>query len=298
MSRYSDRYRTPSPLFPQQSPTTLARLLNSWELLRELDIHGYRTSCGAPCSTWLVKIAWADGRSCGRSQGRGTTCSPFTTQAAAIAYSSTDSEPYHPVLADGRPLPNLFSHAANGALRSDNRIHQKGMAEIGMTMADNEWPRPIIFFNMGYAVEPEQMRRGDAVHIDWMNGGGHAVYCWDVHLNERGEVDAFTYVSSNGRLANGGSGGGVSVGGTGSGSGAKGLIGTRKNADGEIEYFAEKKPLFVDDERYVVEGAWITWDDAVAGKVLTDMRARPSTKVKKAKRIKVAQVEKPKKGKK
>jgi hypothetical protein len=288
MSRYTDRYRTPSPLFPKQSPTTLARLLDSWETLRALDTHGYRTSAATPASTWLVKIGWAEGHTSGRSQGRGTTCSPFVTQSVAMAYSSSASEPYQPLLEGGTGLPNLFSSAANGALRADNRCHQRLMERYGLTMADNEWPRPIIFFNMGYAVELEQMRRGDAVHIDWMNGGGHAVFCWDVHLNDRGEVDAFLYVSSNGSMADGGSGGGVSVGGTSKGAG--GFIGSRSGKlDGDAaEYFAQKSPLFVDDERYVVEGAWVTWDDAVAGKLLTDMRARPKTKVKKAKRVKAA----------
>src|SRR5690242_11027511 len=100
MSRYSERYRTPSPLFPQQSPTSLSRILSSWETLRKLDIHGYRTSSAVPASTWLVKIAWADGRTSGRSTGRGTTCSPFTTQSVAMAYSKDDAEPYRPVLAD------------------------------------------------------------------------------------------------------------------------------------------------------------------------------------------------------
>jgi hypothetical protein len=167
---------------------------------------GYRTSSAQPPSTWLTKIQWAGGRSTGRSVGRGTTCSPFVTQATALAYSSRSEEPYAPVLSDGTALPLIFSHATNGVLKSQSPAHQKMMQQYGMTMADNEWPRPIIFFNMGYAVEPEQMRRGDAVHIDWCNGGGHAVFCWDVHLNDRGEVDAFLYVSSNGSMANGGSG--------------------------------------------------------------------------------------------
>lgn len=288
MSRYSERYRTPSPLFPQQSPTSLSRILSSWETLRKLDIHGYRTSSAVPASTWLVKIEWADGRTSGRSTGRGTTCSPFTTQSVAMAYSRDDAEPYRPVLADGRPLPNLFSHAANGALRANNRVHQRGMQQLGLTMADNEWPRPIIFFNMGYAVEVEQMRRGDAVHIDWMGGGGHAVFCWDVHLNDRGEVDAFLYVSSNGSMANGGSGGGVSVGGTSRGAGGFITKVPPKSGDGPTEFVCNRDPLFVDDERYIVEGAWVTWDDAVAGKLLGDMRARPKTRVTRAKRVKAA----------
>lgn len=285
MSRYTERYRTPSPKYPSPTSTTLERLLTSWERLRELDTHGYRTSESVPSSTWLVKIGWADGRSSGRSKGRGTTCSPFTTQATAMAFSATEAEPYEPKLSSGEALPVIFSHACNGALRPSNAAHKALMERYGLTLADAEWPRPVIFFNLGYAVEPEEMRRGDAVHIEWMNGGGHAVFCWDVHLNERGEVDAFSYVSSNGSIPNGGNGGGVSVGGTASGAG--GIISQRPGADERAEYFATKTPLFSDDERYVSEGAWVTWDEAVAGKFLTDLRVRPKTKVRKIKRVAV-----------
>ena len=281
MSRYTERYRTPSPLFPLASPTSLPRLLAAWEELRRLDLEGYRTSSAQPPSTWLAQIQWAHGRTTGRSVGRGTTCSPFVTQATALAYSSSPHEPYTPELAGGAALPLLFSHAANGALRPQNPAHKKLMEQYGMTLADSEWPRPIIFFNMGFSVEPEQMRRGDAVHIDWCSGGGHAVFCWDVHLNARGEVDAFLYVSSNGSMADGGSGGGISVGGTARGAGH--LI----TQEGEY-YSVHKSPLFVDDPVYVTDGAWVSWDDNVAGTFLHDLRCRPKTRVKKIKRIAVA----------
>lgn len=272
---------SPSPLFATPSPARFDRLLWTWEALRALNSDGYRTSSAVPPSTWLVQIQWADGRRCGRSVGRGTTCSPFVTQATAMLYSSGNDEPYAPLLADGRPLPLVFSHAANGVLNPKHRHHQDMMARYGMTLAVNEWPRPIVFFNLGYAVEPAQMRRGDAVHIDWMNGGGHAVFCWDVHLNERGEVDAFQYVSSNGSMGNGGDGGGVSVGGTSRGAG--GFIGRKDGRFGAL-----KTPLFVDDEAYVREGAWVTWDEDVAGKPLPHLRCPAKSLPKRVRRVQVA----------
>lgn len=280
-SSYSDRYCTPSPLYPVPSPARLERLLWSWERLRQLNTDGYRTSRAEPASTWLVRVQWAEGRRCGPSVGRGTTCSPFTTQATAMLYSDGDDGPFAPRLADGQPLPIAFSHAANSVLNPKLRSHAELMGKLGMTPADNEWPRPIIFFNLGYAVEPTQLRRGDAVHIDWMNGGGHAVFCWDVHLNDRGEVDAFQYVSSNGSIAGGGSGGGISVGGTSRGAG--GFL-TLSSAGVRVN----QSPLFVDDERYVREGAWVTWDNTVAGKVLRDLRQRPGSPVKLVRRVRAA----------
>lgn len=281
MASSSLRSLAPSPLYPTPSPARFERLLWTWERLRELNIEGYRTSSAVPASTWLVQIHWADSRRCGRSVGRGTTCSPFVTQATAMLYSSAQEDPYAPVLADGRPLPIVFSHAANSVLNPKHRHHQDLMARYGMSLSVNEWPRPIVFFNMGYAVEPTQMRRGDAVHIDWMNGGGHAVFCWDVHLNERGEVDAFQYVSSNGSMSNGGDGGGISVGGTSRGAG--GFIGRKDGA-----YSALKTPLFVDDEAYVREGAWVTWDDEVAGKPLPHLRCPAKSLPKRVRRVSVA----------
>lgn len=283
MSSYSERYRTPSPLYPMKTCTTLERLLASWERLRELGIHGYRTSSSSPVSTWLVDIAWRE-RQTHRSPGRGTTCSPFVTQATAMAFSQTAEEPLRPLLADGTPLPFLFSQMANGVLRGENPAYRKVMAQYGATLADNEWPRPVIFFNMGFAVELNEMRRGDAVHIDWQNGGGHAVFCWDVHLNDRGEVDAFQYLSSNGKMADGGSGGGIAVGGTTDGSG--GFIGARLGSP--TEYFAARRPLFADHPNYVQEGTWVTWDPAVAQRPLGGLRGSPRRRAVLAKRVKAA----------
>ncbi|MBL9004799.1 MAG: peptidoglycan-binding protein [Myxococcales bacterium] len=269
MPNANDRYRTPSPLYPQPTATTFSRLTASWEELRALDRDGYRTSSAAPPSTWLVDITWDD-RATHRSPGRGTTCSPFVTQAIALCLSSRDNEPYEPRLSDGRKLPFLFSQLANGVLRRGVPAYEALMQKYGLSLADNTWPRPVIFFNLGRAVEKTQLRRGDCVHIDWLNGGGHAVFVWDVHLNSRGEVDAFLYLSSNGKMAAGGSGGGIAVGGTTDGSG--GFIVRETGTHGAHTYQAAQRPLFQDSEGYVEHGLWVTWDPEVAARPLSGLR--------------------------
>lgn len=283
---YSNRYKTPSPMYQRPSPTSLERLLASWEALRKLDVEGYRTSSAHPMSTWLVDIAWSDAHSV-RSPGRGTTCSPFVTQSIAMAYSPDDAMPLRPCLSTGEPLSFLFSRATNGTL---SPAFATQMARHGMTMADNEWPRPIILFNMGFAIEPQQLRRGDAVHIDWMGGGGHAVFCWDVHLNQEGEVDAFQYVSSNGRIVVGGrpegAGVGVSIGGT--PTGMDGFI--RQRNESPAQYEALRTPLFVDDERYVAEAAWVTWNPKLKIADLTNCKTRPRGRLSYARTVKAARL--------
>jgi hypothetical protein len=282
---YTERFRTPSPRYPTPSPTTLERLIATWERLRQLDIEGYRTSQATPMSTWLVQIDWADGRRSMRSPGRGTTCSPFTTQSTAMAYSQEEDSPYTPRLATGEQLPLLFCRAANSNMTA---AHQREMDRYGLTLRDNGWPRPVIFFNMGYAVEPTQMRRGDAVHIDWASGGGHAVFCWDVHLDARGEVDAFQFVSSNGRIrvgdSNAGAGAGVSVGGTPLGEG--GFI--RQVSSSPLRYEALRQPLFTDDERYVADGTWVTWHRDLKLSDLGGCRVRPRGRLALASVVKAA----------
>src|SRR5690606_19801699 len=133
---------------------------------------------------------------------------------------SEQMNPATPILGDGRPLPLLFCTLANGNLKASS--HADTIRRMNLVpRRDNGWPRSIVFFNMGTPIHPKDMRRGDVVGIHWMpkNGGppiGHATFCWDVHLNQQGEVDAFLYLSSNGSMGEGrtGRGKGVSVGGT------------------------------------------------------------------------------------
>ena len=91
-------------------------------------------------------------------------------------------------------------------------------------------------------------------------------------LNARGEVDAFQYGSANGKMASGGSGGGIAVGGTTDGSG--GFIRSDVDAAGVRSYRAARTPLFVDSDGYVQNGLWVTWDPDVAARPLSGLRCK------------------------
>jgi len=272
---YSEAFKTPLSSFPR-TEVSLAKLTAAWEKLRELDIAGYRTSQGNGKSAFLVQIECADG-TLGPSAGNGVSCSPFTATALMMALSE-GGPPYKPKLSDGSALTKLFSNCINGNLSASHKNAKK----YGLDpRRDNGWVRACVAFNLAEAIHPQEMRRGDAVAIDWDPKGGHAVYCWDVHLDRDGKVDAFLYLSSNGKIKTdplGGAGWGVSVG---------GCTQNLKKLDddaatGQPRYKVLKTPFFVDEEENVKHGAWVTWlSDAEAKKIdLHDGRCRVPPKLR------------------
>jgi hypothetical protein len=283
---YSDTFKKALAAFPK-TEVSLDRLIAAWEKLRELDIAGYRTSQGDGKSAFLTRLECADG-ALGPSEGHGVSCSPFTATALMMALSD-GSPPYKPKFSDGTPVPKLFNTCVNGNLSSKH----KGVKQYGLDpKRDNGWVRACVAFNLGTAIHPSEMRRGDAVGIDWNPKGGHAVYCWDVHLDENDKVDAFLYISSNGMINTnplGGAGPGVSIG---------GCTHNLKKLDndattGQPRYKVLKTPYFQDEEENVRRGAWVTWlSEAEARKIdLHDGRCRVPPKVRHpAARVKAIEV--------
>ncbi|TMA76871.1 MAG: peptidoglycan-binding protein [Deltaproteobacteria bacterium] len=272
---YSESFKTPLPAF-SRTEVSLDKLIAAWEKLRELDIAGYRTSQGNGNSAFLVKIACADG-TLGPSAGNGVSCSPFTGTALMMALSD-GGPPYQPKLSDGSVLTKLFNSCVNGNLSASH----KGVKQYGLNpKRDNGWVRACIAFNLAEAIHPGEMRRGDAVGIDWDPKGGHAVYCWDVHTDRDGKVDAFLYISSNGKINTdplGGAGFGVSIGGC-----TQHLKKVKDDAKtGQPRYEVLKTPCFEDEEDNVRRGAWVTWlGEAEAKKIdLQDGRCRVPPKQK------------------
>jgi len=283
---YSEAFKTPLPAFPK-TEVSFDKLIAAWEKLRELDIAGYRTSQGNGKSAFLVRIACADGM-LGPSDGNGVSCSPFTATALMMALSE-GGPPYQPKLSDGTVLTKLFNTCVNGNLSTSH----KGVKQYALNpKRDNGWVRACVAFNLAEAIHPGDMRRGDAVGIDWDPKGGHAVYCWDVHTDRDGKVDAFLYISSNGVINTnplGGAGFGVSIGGC--------TQHLRKSEDdaktGQPRYEVLKTPFFEDEEENVRRGAWVTWlSEAEAKKIdLHDGRCRVPPKLKHpAARIKAIEV--------
>ncbi len=213
----------------------LAKLVRIWEYLRDLNEGGYGSGVLAdvkdPAEAKPFLLA-----------GKVTSCSPFTATCVYMALDprpvDTTQEfslkgPFLPQFDGGRPLGPFFYrlhnsyppfYYANG-IPSENSKTWKGFTswkkEFKAQYVDhlpalehsvepmefiNHSAGSIVVHNLGEKVEPDRMRRGDVVGIDWHSKGGHAVFCWNVHLDKDGKVDCFQFVSSNGTGAHGGAG--------------------------------------------------------------------------------------------
>ena len=208
----------------------LPKLVRIWEYLRELNEGGYGDSVLAD----IKGVMQAGPR-------KVTSCSPFTATAIYMALDSRPVDtsqpyslkgPYEPLWNGGKPMTGAFYRLHNSfgpyyyaygipesqeswdgfkgwkpEFKSEYVDHIPALKDSILPMKFiNHSAGSVVAHNLGVKVDPKQMRRGDLVGIDWMNNHGHAVFCWNVHLNKKGDVDCFQLVSSNGTSKAGGAG--------------------------------------------------------------------------------------------
>lgn len=179
------------------------RMIEIWNQMRAINTGAYGSGVlPAPVAGWT--------RSGEGGKLPVTACSPFTANVIGILFDpkATAFDTAHPMYdgddekpSDGKtPLPSTFSSLHNGN-------YKKGDLAPGIRRNDvNHSAGSCLYYNLGYEIQPKDLRRGDMVGIDWASGGGHAVFIWDVHLAEPKdgdkyrEVDCFSYLSANGRI--------------------------------------------------------------------------------------------------
>ncbi len=226
-----------APLFTQTTKLVggAAKLFQVIEDLRTLNSDGY-----LPGSTLL---SWVQGTPFAKIT-TGVVCSPFTANAIAGAFDpnysadlgKTKDNPLKPMFNGGSdPLPFAgFYHLHNG----------------------NYPIQSIVNYGLGEALKSnKQMRKGDYVAIDWAGGGGHSVFCWDVHVNSKGDVDCFLMIGSNGTIKPV-SGYGVTVYGC---VGKTWFSGTPAggNGAGKGNLTKVNPPVFVDSAAITTTGYWL-----------------------------------------
>lgn len=238
----------------------LDRMIQLWEKAREKNSGGYGGNRLFQCEGWA-------------GTGSVTSCSPFTATIVGAMFDpdgGDDKKVWAPKYDNGtKPLTSLFYGMHNGNfIGKDEKTKKTSDQSLGRLkwFEENKWyqdrktylakPWPytgarwcndsahsLVHYNLGYEIDPRDMRRGDMVGIDWVSGHGHATFCWDVHLNDKGEVDCFMYLSSNspGKL-------GVCV--------STWPRSMRVKESGG-KYKAIDPPIFKDDDRYVTGGEWM-----------------------------------------
>ncbi|MGZ6141928.1 MAG: peptidoglycan-binding domain-containing protein [Myxococcales bacterium] len=215
---------------PTQLPGGVAKIIQIAEDMRDLNSDGYLSAK----SGFLLPI---DGF--GMHITKAIVCSPFTGNVIGCAfdpqYPRGAGEAHKPLFDGGtKPLPFAPFY----------KLHNDNDDPVGS----------IVKYNLGKEIDPKQMRRGDQVALDWFPSGGHSVFCWDVHLNSAGEVDAFQMLGAHGGA--GGIGFGVFVYGCWS---DHWLTGTKNNGSlgtGSLKKARDK--IFIDDDDTVAEGVWFT----------------------------------------
>lgn len=241
----------PKPTLPTGG---LDRMLQIWEALRDSNTGGYGNSVLRHVSGWGQP-----------SPANVTSCSPFTATCIGMMFDPggavDGTTVYAPVInvAGGTlPMSVDFYRLHNGFYFQVDPQVQGSADEVARRKKlfhDRGWPLcddsvlSTAFFNLGYRIDPRDIRRGDLLGIDWADGHGHATFGWNVHTNGDGAVDCLQFVSANG-FGHAGNfhGPGVSVSAP---HDAAAFI--DRHADGT---YTKKFPLFVDNDLYVTGAYW------------------------------------------
>jgi hypothetical protein len=241
----------PKPTIPTGG---LERMIQFWEASRDTNSGGYGGG-----SVLQQILDWGT-----KSSNHTTSCSPFTATCIGMMFDpggATDDETvYAPVINNGTStlaLPLDYYRLHNGYyFKVDPDVPNSAaiVAARKQRFDNHGWPQcddpalATVFFNLGYAIDIRDVRRGDLISITWASGGGHAGFVWDVHTDEDNAVDCLQFLSANGGgTANNYHGPGVSVSAP---NDAATFI------DHANRQFTKKFQLFVDNDLYLTDAWW------------------------------------------
>ena len=240
----------PKPTLPTGG---LERMIQIWEASRDANSGGYGSGVLQHISNWGAP-----------SPQRKTSCSPFTATCIGMMFdpsgATDDATTYAPMINNGTStlaLPPDYYILHNGfyfQVDPDVATSAATVAARKQMFDNHSWPRcddsalSTVFFNLGYAIDIRDVRRGDLIGIDWANGHGHAAFVWDVHTDEDNAVDCLQFLSANGSAASGVyHGPGVSVSAP---NDATSFI------DRAGDQFTKKFELFADNDLYLTDAWW------------------------------------------
>ncbi len=245
---------------PTKIPGGLPKLLAVWEHLRARNKDGYMAGVGAIIAN--VK----DHRSLRVCHA--TTCTPFTATAIAVALDPGFPRKDWPDEASQVQMSQNAVGDPYVPMVNGGKDPMKSYADFHIWHNENDQAvASLLGYNLATKVEPQDMRRGDIVEINWWKGLGHGVFCWDVHLDANGKVDCFQILGANGPPS------GVTIWGCNGKPWLKGSNAVGKLGTGSLEKLRDK--VFVDEDEVVKQGVWLMVPKA-AKPDLSTFRVRPN----------------------
>ena len=202
----------------------------------------------------------------------GTTCSPFTATVIGLAFDPMYPRNDLPAPSKGNKGGDAYKPMFNGG-----KDPLPFAAFYTQHNINNQPIESIVDYGLGTEIQPEDMRRGDCLGIAWANDKGHAVWCWDVHLNDKGKVDAFQYLGANASVWNEG----VTVGHCAYSPWIKGNPKIYRDEAKKpdlpgIENARAPEPVFKDEDLVVQKGQWLVLPGIPEGGIdLSTFRVRP-----------------------
>lgn len=247
MTAVKPRPKRKAPTFPKfdYAPTKLpggvAKLVQIWDDLRTRNTDGYLPAVGGILANLKNHGSLA--------VCKGTTCTPFSATVIGVAFDPGYPRNDWPNWENETTMPAKAGGDAYVPMVNGGKEPMPSYAVFHVWHnTNNQAVASVVGYNLGVAIEPTEMRRGDLVAIDWWSGGGHGVFCWDVHLDANGKVDCFQIVGSNGPTP------GVSIYGCRGKPWLDGKNATGKRGTGSYKKLRDK--IFVDDDEVVKAGVW------------------------------------------
>lgn len=258
--------KPPKPWAETQVYGGLDRIYRIWEDMRARNTDGYVP--GGNGGGILANIEdHGSLRVCA-----GTTCSPFTATVIGLAFDPTYPRNDLPAPSKGNKGGDSYKPMFNGG--KDPLPFREFYVQHNHK---NQPIESIVEYGLGKEIPMKEMRRGDLLGIGWFdaNRGGHAVWCWDVHLNEKGEVDAFQYLGANSVPWDCG----VTIGHCAYGPWIKGNPKSYRDTHPGLPGIenARSEPVFKDEDIVVQRGQWLVLPGVPAGSVKPEtFRVKPN----------------------
>src|ERR1043165_7244378 len=136
----------------------LVCLVRCWESCRDANAGGYGSGVVQRLDCW--------GWTAAKIKPQITSCSPFTATLIGMIFDQSGTEAhgtdFQPKYDGGtRLIPTAFYQMHNSFYFDAGGARRKLHRDLGLSIDCNGAAESLVFFNLGYEIDPKDMRRGD-----------------------------------------------------------------------------------------------------------------------------------------